>query len=133
DVFSSPAIGDLNNDGIPDIVVGYGSTIEGPSSGVGVRAYKRDGTLLWSRVSMDFNSDGIPDPVMSTPAIGDVDGDGLPEVAWGSLDARVYLARGADGVDKRGWPLYVRDTISLLRLWPTSTEMESSKSSSVSM
>jgi hypothetical protein len=48
---------------------------------------------------------------MSTPAIGDVDGDGLPEVAWGSLDARVYLVRGADGVDKPGWPRYVRDTI----------------------
>jgi len=112
DVFSSPAVGDLNNDGIPEIVVGYGSTIEGPSSAGGVRAYRRDGTLLWSRPSGDFvGSDGIPDPVMSTPAIGDVDGDGQNEVAWGSLDAHIYLVRGSDGVDKVGWPRFVRDTV----------------------
>jgi hypothetical protein len=110
DVLSSPAIGDLDGDGIPDIVVGYGSTLESPSTG-GVRAFKRDGTMLWDRPSGDFNGDLIPDPVVSTPAIGDVDGDGLNEVAWGSLDAHVYLVRGADGVDKPGWPRYVRDTI----------------------
>src|SRR5215467_6660486 len=39
DVSSSPAVGDLNGDGIPDIVVGYGSTLEGASSVGGVRAY----------------------------------------------------------------------------------------------
>lgn len=111
DVFSSPAIGDLDNDGIPDIVVGFGSTIEGPSSVGGVRAFKRDGTVLWTRNSGDFNSDHIADPVMSTPAIGDIDGDGLVEVAWGSLDANIYVVRGADGVSKPGWPKFVRDTI----------------------
>jgi FG-GAP-like repeat len=113
DVYSSPAVGDLDDDGDPDIVVGYGSTIEGPSSMGGVRAYRRDGTLLWQRVAGDFvgPSDGIPDPVMSTPAIGDVDGDGLTDVAWGGLDAHIHLVRGADGVDKAGWPRFVRDTI----------------------
>jgi FG-GAP-like repeat/FG-GAP repeat len=114
DIFSSPAIGDIDGDGIPDIVVGYGSTIEQAATGTsagGVRAYHRDGSLLWARVSGDFDSNGQSDPVMSTPAIGDVDGDGLVEVAWGSLDAHVYLVRGADGVDKPGWPRFVRDTV----------------------
>src|SRR5712692_7669184 len=52
DVLSSPAIGDINGDGIPDIVVGYGSTFESPSSG-GVRAYSRTGVQLWDRPSVD--------------------------------------------------------------------------------
>jgi VCBS repeat protein len=111
DVYSSPAIGDLDNDGIPDIVVGYGSTLELASPG-GVRAFKRDGTVLWDRPSGDFvNVDGIADPVMSTPAIGDIDGDGAIEVAWGSLDANVYVVDGRNGQNKPGWPHFVRDTI----------------------
>ncbi len=114
DVASSPAVGDLDNDGIPDIVVGYGSTIESATTGStvgGVRAYRRNGTMLWQRVSGDFDANGLADAVMSSPAIGDVDGDGLADVAWGSLDAHIYLVRGSDGADKPGWPRYVRDTI----------------------
>jgi hypothetical protein len=110
DVYSSPAVGDLDDDGDPDIVVGYGSTIEGPSSMGGVRAFRRDGTLLWQRVAGDFvgPSDGIPDPVMSTPAIGDVDGDGLTDVAWGGLDAHIHLVRGTASTG--GLATFVRDT-----------------------
>lgn len=110
EVTSSPAVGDLTGDGIPEIVVGYGSLFS-PTDLGGVRAYRRDGVLLWDRPSIDFDVDGVPDPVVSAPAIGDVDGDGANEVAYGSLDARVRLVRGSDGQDEPGWPRMVRDTI----------------------
>lgn len=107
---SSPAVGDLDGNGTPDIVFGYGSVID-PSKPGGVAAYRRDGTLLWKRTALDFSADGIPDPVVGTPAIADIDGDGAVEVVWGGLDARVYAVRGSDGADKPGWPIFVRDTV----------------------
>ncbi len=112
-IASSPAIGELDNntaDG-PEIVVGWGSpATKGPG---GVTAYHRNGTLLWARASQDRvnGADGQPDPVFSTPAIGDVDGDGKNEVVWGGFDYMVYMVAGATGADKGNFPLFVRDTI----------------------
>lgn len=113
---SSPAVGILDNvSGKPAIVFGYGSIlgVNGATSSQpgGVAAYKRDGTFLWNRTALDFSGDGIPDAVMGTPAIGDIDGDGQNEVVWGGLDARVYAVNGLDGTDKSGWPIFVRDTV----------------------
>jgi len=111
-IASSPAVGDLDGDGIPDIVVGWGDhSTRGPG---GVKAYSRTGTPLWARASQDRvegGPDGQPDPVFSTPAIGDVDGDGHNEVVWGGFDYELYVVNGATGVDKPGWPKFMRDTI----------------------
>jgi hypothetical protein len=115
DPVGSPAIADLGA-GHPDIVIGYGSTFANPGSG-GIMAISRDGTLhgnggvLWNHPSGDFNLDGVSDPVIGTPAIGDIDGDGFPEVIYGALDANVYALNAADGSLKPGWPVYVRDTV----------------------
>ncbi|HEV7518964.1 MAG TPA: VCBS repeat-containing protein [Thermoanaerobaculia bacterium] len=111
-IASSPAVGDLDGDGAPDIVVGWGdSSTRGPG---GVKAFRRNGILLWARASQDRlegGPDGQPDPVFSTPAIGDVDGDGLNEVVWGGFDYNIYVVNGATGADKAGWPKFMRDTI----------------------
>lgn len=104
----SPAVGDIDGDGSPDIVVSYGSTFE-PGVRGGVEAFSSTGQSLWHRDSGDFA--GAPGIVMAATAIGDVDGDGFTEVAWGSTDGHLYLVRGADGTDKPGWPVFVRDSV----------------------
>ncbi len=109
----SPAVGvtAIGGQSTPVIVVPYGSTFS-PSDPGGVRAYKPDGTLLWDRPSGEFNTT-VPDPVIGAPVIGSVTGDGVMEVAWGSVDSHVYLVRLDNGQDRSdlGWPVAVRDSI----------------------
>ncbi|HEY6066499.1 MAG TPA: VCBS repeat-containing protein, partial [Thermoanaerobaculia bacterium] len=103
EVAASPAIGDLDGDGYPEVVVACGSTFD-PSGSGAVRAYHRDGTLLWSFSPADENGDGRPEGVASTPAIGDIDGDGSNEVVFGSWDFNVYVLRGSNGTPMPGFP-----------------------------
>jgi hypothetical protein len=74
--WGSPVIGDVNNDGSNDVVVG--------GQDGGLYAYDANGNRLWRGQATAA--------IASTPAIGDVDGDGRNEVVvgTGSLDAGAY-------------------------------------------
>jgi len=71
---TSPAIGDIDNDGFVEIVVG------GPYLN-GLRVYEHDGTLKW-QVSVSGSAH---------PSIADLDNDGTPEIIYGH---RIYNAQG---------------------------------------
>ena len=79
-MFSSPALHDVNGDKALDVIVGGDSTLGPPVHHRGgmVRAVDSKGRSLW-----EFR---INDIVRSSPAVGDIDGDGRPEVVFGAGD-----------------------------------------------
>ena len=78
---SSVSLGDLTQDGVPEIVVG---TVDGK-----VHAYEGDGTPLWDP---PFDTGDLA--VEAKPAIADVDADGFAEVVVG---AGTSFTAGAGG------------------------------------
>ena len=101
---STPTAADLTGDGHPDIVVGMGGYASGQCWDGGVIALNGlDGSVLWTFDTQDWlnhNPDGMLDGVFSTPAVGDVNGDGEVEIAFGAWDQCFYL------LDKNGVPLW---------------------------
>ena len=88
-VNSSPVLGDIDRDGMLEIVIG--------SDNHKVYAWKPDGALMpgWPVTTNDS--------VRSTPALADLDGDGALEVIVGSFDNKVY-AWNYHGSLLPGWP-----------------------------
>jgi hypothetical protein len=106
EVAGAPTIGLIDGDQFPDIAVGFKGTMD-PTGKGGLRAYRRDGSLIWERLTA--TDEGV-DGVYSSPAIGNVDGLGGNEVVFGSFDFRVYVIQ-SNGTDLPGWPKKLRDTI----------------------
>ncbi len=103
---TAPAVGALFDDGIPYIVVGYGTILKTNCPG-GVVAYDgRNGGLKWRYVLNDGNED--LHGVFSSPALADVDGDGQLEVGFGNFERNIVLLN-SNGT--RRWRYHNADTV----------------------
>lgn len=94
-IISSPAVGALNGDGVPYVVVGYGG-IGGKECGGGVVALKgATGELAWTFDLKDFATRypvfSVSHAVVSSPAIADFNNDRKLEVVFGALDRNIYV------------------------------------------
>ena len=116
-VESSPAVGDLDGVAGNEVVVGAGS-IHPPFARQdgGVVSFRGDGSVRWRWIAPDRRTpggapDGYGDAIVSSPAIGDVDGDGINDVVFGGLDQQIWALRGTDGAVVPGFPFEQTDTV----------------------
>ncbi|HEY0136776.1 MAG TPA: VCBS repeat-containing protein [Nannocystis sp.] len=92
---ASPAIADLDGDGVPEIVVPRGEA---------VLAWHADGTLLWKA--------GASGRVWASPVVADFTGDGKLEVAFASRE-QVHMLDAA-GMPVPGFPVSWQDELRSL-------------------
>lgn len=85
---------DLNGDGLQELLVGYGSTVQ---------VFQHDGSPLpgWPQTVDPGNNGGIF--IQRGPAAGDLTGDGRPEIVATS-NYGVFFVWSADGTLLPGWP-----------------------------
>lgn len=128
---TSPAIADLDNDGHLDIVVTVGGLVhidfkDRRNGGVLVYRYQgdspwrfalieplsADGSRGWPQPRIDQIGagpgeglpDGLWDGIPTSPAVGDIDGDGDLEIVVEGMDRRIH-AWHHNGVVVDGWPI----------------------------
>jgi FG-GAP-like repeat len=94
---SASRFGDLDGDGLPDIIIGtrdFQSQVSGTQLTGKVYAYSpKSNNLLWSKVGGSADGLGI-----GVSAAGDFNGDGIPDViAQAGISNQVYVLSGVDG------------------------------------
>jgi hypothetical protein len=130
--FGAVAVGDIDGDGQQELVAGvagldlcHGSCIDVDLLWRGVVVSKLDGTLMaefpkpipqWIAENGASGWLGLAayddDPRFATPAIADLDGDGLKEVLWVDSNTNllmVWKVAGTPGPELADWPMYHHD------------------------
>ncbi|HEY4376986.1 MAG TPA: DUF4214 domain-containing protein, partial [Acidimicrobiales bacterium] len=88
---ASPAIGDVNNDGKPDVVAA--------SEGGDISAFTGHGTALWTRCNTYVTTScSATYPVHGQATLADVDDNGTVDVV-STMEGVLRVRRGSDGAD----------------------------------
>ena len=91
---SSPALADLDGNGSIEVVIATGGGMTSGCKPGGVLVLDGGGRPHsdWPRLADNENDDaeGCPDAFFSTPALGDLDGNGDLEIVIGGFDTRIY-------------------------------------------
>jgi hypothetical protein len=94
---ASPALGDVDGDGLPEVVQGSGAYL--------VRAYRADGSTPagFPKLTHGWH--------ITSPALGDVDGDGLVEVVASTREGNLFVwdTPGTASAAALPWARYGRD------------------------
>lgn len=107
-VNSSPVIADLDGDGFREVLIGAGDSQRRVASGVHVFAHDGRKIAYWATPEYPDYANGV----ISSPVVGDVTGDGHPEVVYGAFNHHIYV-KDRNGVDVPGWQggKFVYDTV----------------------
>ncbi len=95
---SSPALGDLDGDGLPEIALVSGDR------NLYSLSHRGGPAVNWSA--------GVPPNGRSSPVIGDIDGDGIPDVLAAAEDGYLRAFHGATGQMMPGFPLWIEPSWS---------------------
>jgi hypothetical protein len=105
-VDSSPAAAPVDTSGFDDVFVGVGSF---QATGGGYDSFDHAGHLRFARQVSDPNQSS--EPVYATPAIGDVNNDGVADATAGALGLDAYSVNASSGAVNPGWPFRTNDTV----------------------
>jgi len=110
-IMASPAIGDLDGDKKPEVVV---ASFEGDLFVFAANGTVRPGfpvsvpSVDNDKVSDRYNV--IDDGIMASPSLADLDGDKKLEIVVGALDGKIYVWRH-DGKAQAGFPVQLQDPL----------------------
>ncbi|MCR6491766.1 FG-GAP-like repeat-containing protein [Cellulomonas sp. P24] len=105
EIEASPALADINGDGVLDVTVATTSNT--------VAAYSFKGGAVTQLLKWQDPPRVSPGPVgmIATPALGNLNGDATPDVVTASLGQLLDARSGAGGGELQGWPKWLMDTI----------------------
>lgn len=109
-ILATPAIGDVNGDGRPDVVAATydGHVIAFAADGKPLSGFPVEVDHISARLAVDKRH-LLDDGFFASPVLADLDRDGKLDIIVASLDSQVYVWKGT-GMRMPGWPLTVWDT-----------------------